>query len=481
MEINPGSGRDFLYIQPVQSHSSIKTPITGLAVLAVLGPSVVWASEYIGSGEIILATRNGAIFGTGILWVVISGIFLKFWIGMSGARYTVCTGEGMIDMFARMPGPKNWAVWMVLVAQCITAAIAIGSIATAAGVFLSSILPVSHAIGGWLITVFAFLVAWRGKFNWIKIVMSLMVLVLIIGVMWVTVAVFPGWGEIFRGFIPRIPDVPEWAIAQGVNSNPWKEILPLLGWGAGGFASQVWYSYWVIGAGYGAAKKDVFGKPADIVMLKDMDKEDAKKLLGWCRIVYFDSSFAIVLGVAVTAGFLIAGAGVLGPAQLAPRGENIGIQLSEVFASSWGSIGGFLFLLGGTAALIGTQVGQLAGWPRLLADSFRICIPAFGRKFSWIVQFRIFLVFFFLSNMIFIYSFNLRPLFLIKLGAILDGLLLTPLQALWIGIGLYVIMPRLYKPEIGKMLRPGWGIGIGLIIAFLVFGYYCVVHLPSVI
>jgi len=400
---------------------------------------------------------------------------------MSGARYTVCTGEGMIDMFARMPGPRNWAVWMVLVAQFISATIAIGSIATAAGVFLSTLLPISHSIGGWMITVFGFLVAWRGKFNWIKIVMSFLVLLMIVGVFWVAVVVFPGWDEFFRGFIPRIPDVPEWAIAQGVNSNPWKEILPLLGWGAGGFASQVWYSYWVIGAGYGAAKKDVFGKPADIVRLKDMDKDDAKKLLGWCRIVYYDSTFAILLGVAITVGFLIAGAGVLGPAQQAPSGENVAFELSGIFSSNWGNIGGFLFLLGGTAALTGTLVGQLAGWPRLLADSFRICIPAFGRKLSWIMQFRLFLVFFFLSNMIFIYSFNMRPVVLIKLGAILDGLLLTPFQALWIGIGLYVVMPRLYKPEIGKMLRPGWTIAVGLIIAFLVFGYFCVVHLPSVI
>ena len=59
----------------VPSHS-IKTPLTGLAVLAVLGPSIVWASEYIGSGEVILATRNGAIFGTGIIWVIISGILM---------------------------------------------------------------------------------------------------------------------------------------------------------------------------------------------------------------------------------------------------------------------------------------------------------------------------------------------------------------------------------------------------------------------
>ena len=64
----------------MKSLPSIKTPATGLAIIAVLGPSIVWVSEYIGTGEVILATRNGAIFGTGILWVVISGIFLKVWI-----------------------------------------------------------------------------------------------------------------------------------------------------------------------------------------------------------------------------------------------------------------------------------------------------------------------------------------------------------------------------------------------------------------
>lgn len=464
----------------MQSHSSIKTPLTGLAILAILGPSIVWASEYIGSGEVILATRNGAIFGTGITWVVISGIFLKFWIGMSGARYTVCTGEGMIDMFARMPGPKNWAVWIVLVAQLFSAAIAMGSVATAAGIFLSTLLPISHSLGGWLVTVFAFLIAWVGKFDWIKVVMSILVLVMVIGVLWVAAVVFPGWDEFLSGFIPSVPEVPDWAIEQGVRENPWTEILPLLGWGAGGFASQVWYSYWVIGAGYGAAEKDKFGKPADVVRLKDIGREDAKKILGWCRIVYFDSTFAIVLGIVITCGFLIAGAGVLMPAQQAPSGSNVALQLSSIFSSKWGSLGGTLFLVGGAAALMGTLVGQQAGWPRLLADAFRICIPAFSRRLKWIAQFRLFLVFFFLTNMIIVYSFNLRPVILIKFGAILEGLLLTPLQALWILIGLYIVLPRLFRPEIGKMIKPRWGLAVGLIIAFLVFGYFCVVQLPAV-
>src|SRR4030042_472971 len=87
----------------------IKRPPVGLAAFALVGPSFVWAAEYIGSGEVILATRTGAILGTTVLWAIVLGIFLKFWIGMSGGRYTVCTGEGMMDMFDRMPGPRPGA------------------------------------------------------------------------------------------------------------------------------------------------------------------------------------------------------------------------------------------------------------------------------------------------------------------------------------------------------------------------------------
>ena len=39
----------------------------GLAILAFVGPAFVWSAEYIGSGEVIIATRNGAIFGCSIL------------------------------------------------------------------------------------------------------------------------------------------------------------------------------------------------------------------------------------------------------------------------------------------------------------------------------------------------------------------------------------------------------------------------------
>jgi Mn2+/Fe2+ NRAMP family transporter len=492
----------------------IKKPPVGLAAFALVGPSFVWAAEYIGSGEVILATRTGAILGTAVLWAIVVGIFLKFWIGMSGGRYTVCTGEGMIDMFDRMPGPNHWAVWVVLVIQFIAGTFSIGAVVTAAGVFVNSLLPTSFIVGtstvisnvsnilpleklhvapeqvgrafpalcGWVVTFTAVAIVWSGLFNILKMVMSFLVLIIVLGVLYVAVHVFPGVGVLLKSMTFSVPAIPEWAKSLGnVGNNPWKEVLPLLGWGAGGFASQVWYTYWVLGAGYGAAAGRGYGRAADVASLRTMTRELAERIKGWCRVLYIDSSLAMVIGIVVTSAFYIAGAGVLGPEKIAPNGPDVAIKLSTIFSSEWGAWGGFLFMLAGAAALISTQIGQLAGWPRLLADSFRICIPGFDKRLAWKWQFRLFLLFFLCANMVIVFCFKEKPVILVQFAAILDGLLLTPLQAILVAVGLFIVMPKLLSPEAARVLKPNRVIAVGLIIAFLVFAYFCIVQLPSAI
>jgi Mn2+/Fe2+ NRAMP family transporter len=459
----------------------IKNPPRGLMIFSIIGPSIVWCAEYIGSGEVILATRTGAIFGTSILWAILIGVFLKFWIGLCGARYTVATGEGMIDMFARMPGPRNYAVWIVLIAQGIAGTIAIGSIASASGVFLNNLLPaISPYWAGWMVSLFAILVVWSGKFNSLKIVMSILVSVVIVGVLYVAVQVYPGLSDIISGMIPKVPKVPVWAQQPNTDANPWREILPLIGWGAGGFASQVWYTYWVIGAGYGCAADKKFGRSADPAKLQKLSIENASIIKRWFPVVYLDASIAMVIGMVVTSGFLIAGAGILGAQKLLPEGSDVALTLSNIFASDWGKTGGFIFMLGGTAALISTLIGQLAGWPRLLADSFRICLPKATNKFVWKTQFHFFLIYFMLTNMIIVFTLGIKPVFLVKLGAILDGLLLTPLQALWVGIGLFFVLPKMFQSDVANIIKPHWILGLGLAIAFLVFSYFFIFQIPFI-
>jgi hypothetical protein len=58
--------------------------------------------------------------------------------------------------------------------------------------------------------------------------------------------------------------------------------------------------------------------------------------------------------------------------------------------------------------------------------------------------------------------------------------ILTPLQALWVGLGLSVVMPRLVPKVAWRELGPHWVFALGLAIAFLVFGYFCAVQLHAV-
>jgi Mn2+/Fe2+ NRAMP family transporter len=478
---NIGPRRGVLGLPRRVTENGIRTPPKGAATLLFVGPSLVWCAEYIGSGEVILATRTGAILGTAALWAVVAGVFLKFWIGVSGARYTVCTGEGMIDMFDRIPGPRHWVVWVVLVAQLAAATVAIGSLASAAGAFVASLIPIPPYWAGWLVSILAVVVVWSGAFNLLKVVMSALVAVVVLGVGYVAAHVLPPFATLLAGLAPQAPTVPAWAVAQGISPDPWRELLPLLGWSAGGFASQVWYSYWVLGAGYGAAAGRRDGEAADVAALQQTTHRDARRIRGWCRVVYADATLAMVIGIAVTAAFLVAGTGVLGPRQIAPEGPEVAVSLAEIFSLRWGRLGGVLFLLGGTAALVSSQVGQLAGWPRLLADALRIGVPAFGRRFAWKTRFRMFLIFFLFSNMVVVYTLGLQPVLLVKMGAVLDGLILTPLQALWVAAGLYVVMPRLFPDEAWRVLRPHWAFGAGLAVAFLVFGFFCAVQIGVVL
>ncbi|MBI2434970.1 MAG: Nramp family divalent metal transporter [Candidatus Hydrogenedentes bacterium] len=458
--------------------SLIAPPPRRLALLLALGPGLVWCGEYIGSGEVILATRSGAIFGTAILWVPLWAIFAKFWIGLAGAHYTVTTGEGMIDMMGRTPGPRNWVIWPVFIGQVSSAAISTGALASVTGIFAAYFIPLPEFLLGWVAVLLVIALVWSGAFEPLKRVMTLLVLLIILGTFVVAVRTWPGLGPVIQGlFAFDVPQPHEWARAKlAAPDRPWREILPLLGWAAGGFASQVWYTYWVLGAGYGMAKGRSYGQPLDAGALRALTAADAVRIRGWRRVVTVDASIAVCIGVSVTAAFAIAGNGILGPLHIAPDGPTVAMELSRIFGEHWGQWGGHLFVLAGLAAMMSTMLGQFAGWPRLLSDCARVLFPK-TVTWPWKKQFQTVLVLFAVSNMLIVYSFGLKPVQLVQISAILDGLLLTPLQALAVGLTLYCVMPRFFSEEVRPLVRANKFFALGLALAFFVFSYFCVFQL----
>jgi hypothetical protein len=80
--------------------------------------------------------------------------------------------------------------------------------------------------------------------------------------------------------------------------------------------------------------------------------------------------------------------------------------------------------------------------------------------------------------MLIVFALGKEPVRLIKFAALLDGIGLTSLQALWVMIGLFVVMPKMLSKEANDILKPHWIFAAGLIVAFLVFTYFCIFYMP---
>ena len=90
-----------------------------------------------------------------------------------------------------------------------------------------------------------------------------------------------------------------------------------------------------------------------------MSDEDVSKIRGWIRMVRLDASLAMSLTMGLTICFLIAGAVILRPKELAPAGSEVALTLSGIFSHEWGAFGSKLFLLTGVADLNGNLFAEI--------------------------------------------------------------------------------------------------------------------------
>jgi Mn2+/Fe2+ NRAMP family transporter len=100
--------------------AAVPEPPRGRGRLAWLGPAFLWMLSAVGSGELLFTPRVAALYGYALLWAMLAAVALKWFVNREVGRYTVCTGETIVEGFARVPGPRNWAVWAkpgVVVAQ----------------------------------------------------------------------------------------------------------------------------------------------------------------------------------------------------------------------------------------------------------------------------------------------------------------------------------------------------------------------------
>lgn len=115
-----------------RSADRYRDPPRGLReTLRHLGPGMILVGSVVGSGELIVTTKLGAVAGFGLLWFVLLSCFVKVVVQTELARYTIASGQTFLTVFNTLPGPAaprpTWLTlpWMTVFALSCVAALAI--------------------------------------------------------------------------------------------------------------------------------------------------------------------------------------------------------------------------------------------------------------------------------------------------------------------------------------------------------------------
>jgi len=214
-----------------------------------LGPSFLWMLSAAGSGELLFTPRIAAFYGYSLLWALLAAVILKWFINGEVGRFSVCTGTTILEGFKQLPGPKNWAIWLILLPQVVVAISTVAGLAGAAATALILITGGTVQLWTVIIIIVTAAIVLLGQYDVVEKISSYVGVSRTIAVVAAAIFVFPNLRQLAAGLVPQIP--------QNVR---YQEILPWLGFMLAGAAGLMWYSYWVEARGYGAA--GVKGKEA---------------------------------------------------------------------------------------------------------------------------------------------------------------------------------------------------------------------------
>lgn len=133
-------------------------PSTLRGKLTFLGPGMITAAAVVGSGELLTATALGATVGFMLLWLVLVSTFLKVWVQIELARWSISTGRTAVDGYDDVPpriGKRGWIAWLQLL-MLLQFFIGQASVISASAFAFSSHLPIGTdpysllSIGTWV-------------------------------------------------------------------------------------------------------------------------------------------------------------------------------------------------------------------------------------------------------------------------------------------------------------------------------------------
>lgn len=301
------------------------------------GPGLLFAIASMGSSHFLLAPTAGAAAHYTLAWTIVVAHLVKYPAFLYATRYTIASGESLLDGMRSLPGPRNWALWAFTVGaglQSIT--IVAGVTAVCAAVLLAAVpaLPLATTTLG--VCALAALLLWFGGYATLERVC----IVILVAVAALTIAAValagPDLGALAKGSVT--PGLPAAGAALLVGG--------LLGYMPAPIELAVLESMWYNEKHRG--QSEASRAPRLRTALLDF------------RIGYAAS---IVLGLLL----LSLGAALLAPRGDVPAGTQVFATIASAYKEALGAWAVPVYLIGAFLGMFATSYGVLDGFPRMVS------------------------------------------------------------------------------------------------------------------
>ncbi len=366
--------------------------------IAFLGPGVILASVTIGSGELVWASRSGAIFGYALLWCFLyAGLFKAIQV-YTAARHITLTGEHPMVGWRRLPGPPLWFPLLVALPAVLLMPIAFSGIPEMLGGYVHRFVgtgAVGASVGPWTylefwINVWSTIVlctclglALLSSFTLLERV-SLVVLGLMVACIGCSVIVLgPNLREMLAGlFIPRVPDFPQFVFrpeysAEFTGRSPWLEIALYLSAVGGGAYDYIGYVGMARTKRWGLAGRGVYTRQqleAAVAGDHPQAAETLRRAKQWSRAPLADTSVSFFFVIVVTLLFGVLGTLVLHAEGVVPANNDL-LNQQERFLTLLHPRFSWLYRAAVFLALIGTLYGAFEVYRYTFVESVRSIVP----------------------------------------------------------------------------------------------------------
>jgi Mn2+/Fe2+ NRAMP family transporter len=335
--------------------SLVKEPPKGvLGSLRYLGPGLILSASVVGSGELIATTTLGAKAGFAVLWILILGCLLKVAVQLEYGRHCICSGKPSFQAWNELPGKRLFGLhWSIHLGMLSFAAMVMGMGVVMGGAAQSA----SHAFGWNNVTIWIYilwviiaLLVCSGKYRLIELAAITMNLLFVSSILFCVFKVQRteyafGLKDLASGFSVKLP-------SEAI-------VLALTAFGITGIGSGevIMYPYWCLEKGYAA-----WTGP------RNDSTQWATRAQGWIRVMTLDAVVSMIVYTVVTVAFYFLGATVLHAQSTLEDGQDLILQLSQIFTEVLGPGTTGLFMTGAFVVLFSTAFSNTAGYSYVWTD-----------------------------------------------------------------------------------------------------------------